>query len=310
MNFSAHCVSPKTHVDASAFAPPLLSSKEEGWSGGIFTRLRVPKMKSELYAYAGHMLAVPRSGEGYLIWQCDGKRGQARVQPGIVSVQPAGEFLHRCEMEGMICDTLVLAPTEMANLLEDGIPAGQGGLRSLPAGEDWLLQFWIDLLATCVPRRGEQGEPMMAEEILSRIGIHLFETHSTSPMRLRNYRRGLESWRLRRVCAFVEAHLSEPISLAMLANVAGGMSVYYFCRLFRQSTGLPPHLYVKRIRLNRARSLLQKGRADLLEVALQTGFCDHSHLTRSFKQLFGVSPSQFQRSGKSKNVQTRLLAVN
>ncbi len=74
-------------------------------------------------------------------------------------------------------------------------------------------------------------------------------------------------WRLSRVVAYVEANLAEPISLADLAVVAG-MSRMYFASQFRAATGLKPHDYVLRKRIERAQHLLSCTSEALVEVAL------------------------------------------
>jgi AraC family transcriptional regulator len=256
------------------------------------------------------MLALPRTGFGELGWRFEGQQGRAPVYPGTVSIQPAGRFLHRCEMRDVVCDTLNLDTEWLENLLAEDVPAAHADLRPLPCGEDRLLRHWMDLLVSCIPRHGETGAPLQADEILTRIGVHLLQNHGTHRVRVKNYRRGLEPWRLRKIFDFMETQGARPISLAALSEAAGGMSVFHFCRLFRQSTGMAPHRYVQHVRLSRARALLESGTRDLLEVALEAGFCDHSHLTRSFKRNFGITPSEFQRRGKSKNVQTRRVALS
>jgi AraC family transcriptional regulator len=305
----------REHVleDSRAASPAsalLFSSAASPWDGGLLCRFRLQAMREEAYCYAGHLLALPRSGSGELAWRFEGQQGRAPVIPGAVSIQPAGRFLHRCEMRAVVCDTLNVDRAWLANLLAEEVPAAHADLRPLPCGEDRLLRHWMDALVACIPRHGERGAPLVADELMVRVGVHLLRNHGTHRVRIKNYQRGLEPWRLRRVLDFIAAHVAQPIALAALAEAAGGMSVFYFSRLFRQSTGMTPHRYVQHARLNRARALLEKGTRDLLEVALATGFCDHSHLTRSFKRQFGLTPSEFQRRGKSKNVQTRRLALN
>jgi AraC family transcriptional regulator len=75
---------------------------------------------------------------------------------------------------------------------------------------------------------------------------------------------------------------------------AAHLSVYHFARQFKAATGLPPHQYVIRRRVERARQLLQAGTdLSLAEVAACTGFSDQSQFCHHFKRLVGVTPGQF-----------------
>jgi transcriptional regulator GlxA family with amidase domain len=100
---------------------------------------------------------------------------------------------------------------------------------------------------------------------------------------------------LRRVKEYIDDHLTETIDLERLATTAG-LSLHHFARAFKRSAGVPPHGYVLRQRLNRARDLLVCTDQPLAEIALAAGFSDQSHFARQFRQSFGVSPGNFRRS--------------
>lgn len=90
------------------------------------------------------------------------------------------------------------------------------------------------------------------------------------------------------------ARLGEPPSLETLA-AAVNLSPFHFARVFRRATGLPPHAWLQQRRLEQARALLRDGCAPL-SVALQLGFADQSHLTRQFKQVYGVAPGEYRNA--------------
>jgi AraC family transcriptional regulator len=73
------------------------------------------------------------------------------------------------------------------------------------------------------------------------------------------------------------------------------VSPYHFARLFKHSTGLPPHQYVIACRVERAKELLrERDRLPLADVAAEVGFSSQSHFTRHFKRLVGVTPRRFR----------------
>ncbi|MDA7088387.1 AraC family transcriptional regulator [Pseudomonas sp. SA3-5] len=92
----------------------------------------------------------------------------------------------------------------------------------------------------------------------------------------------------------LSSQLAQPPSLEQLAAVVN-LSPFHFARVFRRATGLPPHAWLLQRRLERARGLLKTGCAPL-SVAMQLGFSDQSHLTRQFKQAYGVGPGEYRKA--------------
>jgi AraC family transcriptional regulator len=105
---------------------------------------------------------------------------------------------------------------------------------------------------------------------------------------------GLAPWQLRRACAFIDAHLRGDPSVSDLAKECR-LSTSHFARAFRQATGMPPHRWVMKRRIERARELLLEGELDLAELALACGFADQSHFTRTFGRSEGHSPGKWRR---------------
>lgn len=105
---------------------------------------------------------------------------------------------------------------------------------------------------------------------------------------------GLEPRAVSLAKELLAARLGEPPSLEELA-AAVNLSPFHFARVFRRATGLPPHAWLQQRRLEQARALLRDGCAPL-SVALQLGFADQSHLTRQFKQVYGVGPGEYRNA--------------
>ena len=105
----------------------------------------------------------------------------------------------------------------------------------------------------------------------------------------------LDVVRLRRVLAYIEEHLAEDITVADLANVAC-LSIFHFTRAFAAATGVPPHRYVSRRRLETARAMIATGRASLSEIALECRFSSQSSFTRAFRRATGVTPAEYRQT--------------
>jgi AraC-like DNA-binding protein len=91
----------------------------------------------------------------------------------------------------------------------------------------------------------------------------------------------------------IDAHLGEDLDLATLAAIAH-TSPFHFSRLFRAVTGLPPHRYLRRARLERAEQLLTRGDATVTTIANQVGFASVSHFIVAFRRHAGITPGQYR----------------
>ncbi len=104
---------------------------------------------------------------------------------------------------------------------------------------------------------------------------------------------GLPPRRLQRVFAHIRDNVARDLSVNELATVVG-MSQYYFSKLFKMSTGITPHQYVMRQRVERAQEHLRESRTPLAEIATQVGFETQSHFTSVFRRLVGTTPKHYR----------------
>jgi RpiB/LacA/LacB family sugar-phosphate isomerase len=104
---------------------------------------------------------------------------------------------------------------------------------------------------------------------------------------------GLPPRRLQRVFAHIRENVARGLSVNDLAQVVG-MSQYYFSKLFKMSTGITPHQYVMRQRVERAQEHLRESRMALAEIATQVGFETQSHFTSVFRRLVGATPKRYR----------------
>ena len=98
------------------------------------------------------------------------------------------------------------------------------------------------------------------------------------------------------VMQYIRAHICEPLSREVLADVAG-FSVSHFHRIFTAQVGESAVSYVRRLRLERAGWKLRMGAVDITEVALAAGYDSHAAFSKAFKQQYGLSPSEFRQLG-------------
>lgn len=98
---------------------------------------------------------------------------------------------------------------------------------------------------------------------------------------------------IEQVRSFLDGEFTRPVSSAELETLTG-LNRYSIAHQFRAGYGTSPYRYLIMRRLAEARRRIIKG-IPIVTVALELGFADQSHLTRSFHQMFGLPPGRLQR---------------
>jgi len=103
--------------------------------------------------------------------------------------------------------------------------------------------------------------------------------------------------RLLRVFAYIEDNLTGDLSLDVLADVAA-MSRFHWHRVFTAMTGESAAQVIRRIRLNRAASLLVRSDQGVAQIAAAVGYANPRSFSRAFTDSFGQSPAAFRAEGR------------
>lgn len=142
------------------------------------------------------------------------------------------------------------------------------------------------------------GHAEMLDALVRQLVIHLLRAHLNvrKSARVELSRAGPVDRRLRRALEFMHDNFSRELSLEEIASAAY-LSEYHFARLFKQITGVTPHVYLANLRLERARRLLAETTFSISEIAGMVGYQSQSHFTKIFKSVTGVTPRVYRESG-------------
>ena len=72
------------------------------------------------------------------------------------------------------------------------------------------------------------------------------------------------------------------------------LSVWRLCHIFKSDVGMPPIRYLRLLRMERAKDLLESSFLSVKEIAFQVGLNDESHFVRDFKSTYGFSPALYR----------------
>lgn len=126
----------------------------------------------------------------------------------------------------------------------------------------------------------------LCEHVVSRYGS------SDSPLAQRSA--GLASWQMRRIDEFLEADLGGNPAILDLARQCD-LSASYFAEAFKKTTGISPHQWLLKRRIERAKSMLREANSTLASIAAECGFFDQSHFSRVFTRQEGCGPKEWRR---------------
>jgi AraC-like DNA-binding protein len=121
-----------------------------------------------------------------------------------------------------------------------------------------------------------------------------------SPAEIHQQTSTLPSCRLRRVTEYIQQNLDKNLTLAELAAVVC-MSPCHFARLFKGSTGVPPHRFAVRQRIARARAVLATPELSIAQISRMVGFRTPSHFTTVFRRVMGITPRGYRRGTLREN---------
>jgi AraC family transcriptional regulator len=164
--------------------------------------------------------------------------------------------------------------------------------RSTPS--DLLLSNVGLALLSEVDSEGLSGR-LYAESLANVLAVHLLRHYSEPRPEFKFFRGGLTGYKLRKATEFIEENHEQDLALAEMAGAAG-VSPFHFAREFKKATGLAPHQYLIKVRIERAKGWLTKSELPIVEVGLRTGFNNQSHFTRLFHKLTGLTPKAYRRA--------------
>ena len=108
---------------------------------------------------------------------------------------------------------------------------------------------------------------------------------------------GRQDHRVRRAIARMRATPGTVCGIDVLANEAG-LSRAHFYRLFQQSTGAAPHVFLNAIRVERAVAAIVSGPDSIADIGTDLGFAAPAHFSRFFRDHAGIPPGAFRSTAR------------
>lgn len=275
---------------AVGVAPEMQSRKTSGKSVGAYF-WRTPRLSSYELGQADEViLAMHTGGSRNVRTRTRTGWSDATSGPGHLHLIPAG-MTTAFKPDGRLEFVSVHFARERFNGLA---PRSSAGVAAVP----FRFAFHDHFASTCIGalvdelRAPRESGSLFLDSLTDTLALHVLRP--TTPLANRAIRgAALSPHVLARVQERIDASLEAGISLDALAQEAG-LSRFHFARAFRHATGLPPHGYLTRCRVERAKDLLRHTDLALAEVAFAVGFSSQSHFSATFREWVGQTPRSFR----------------
>jgi len=286
-----------TLIDFSSdLALPFAGAHARSAHGGVFaTRLRTRGSTGVRFATAQFALLAHESAPVELSCRlAESNREETyRISAGQFHLMPAGlptDVRWTGEKQSLV---IAFEESFIERMIGEAFDGKAPEVRSRAALSDPEIESLVGCLRHEMIRSSFCSQ-LCLEYVGASLAVRLFEAYGDGAKPKSLVRGGLAGRRRKRVTEFIEAHLSENLSLGELAAEAG-LSAHHFGKAFKGSFGVAPHRYVTMRRIHRAQELLLCDHQSITEIAYALGFCSHSHLSEAFRKATGMTPSQYRK---------------
>lgn len=272
---------------------PFLSSDRAGWQGIHLAHHHQPAWEIPEIITSKHIISIVLTDPGIAKFVIEGKVQTARnYSTNAFHIFPADLPLWACWTKDVEFIHCYLDPQRFAQLAYEAIsPERVELIPNFHQPDPLIAQMGLALKAAL--ENNGTGSSFYAESIATALSAHLLQYYSTRKPAFRDYSGGLSRYQLRQAIEYIQDRLTENISLEAMAEEVS-ISRFYFCRLFKESTGITPYQYLIRCRIERSKILLKERKLSITDIALEVGFSNQSHFTKHFKRLIGTTPKIYR----------------
>lgn len=263
------------------------------WEGIRVQHCRVRGGEAGRRHITEHQITIPLDGS--FISEVHSATGRNRTGPvtvGKTPILPAGQT-YCAQWDGEIEEvTLFIDPSLIARVAADSDVIDRIELVEACTAKDPIIrQIGLALMAEVDSERA--ASRLYAESLANVLAVHLFRNYTISVCRAPLHTGGLTGRKLRQAREFIADNLERDLSLTEIAS-AVGLSPFHFARSFKQATGITPHQYLIKSRIERAKSLLLQTELPIVEVGFQVGFKNQSHFTTIFRRAARLTPKAYR----------------
>ena len=271
----------------------LWSSGKTNWGGLLAEQHTHNALDTPEFEIPDHTLGVQLSPPAPIEHKIKGSFRKRILPPGTITLLPARTPMQVRTSKRYDVLVLSLSPEMIKQAAFESHLASAELLECYEFRDAQVEHIGMALKAEA--ESGYLSGRLYGESLGMALAIHLLAGYSSVKSDIREHKGGLAPNRLRRVLEYIHENLAEDVRLSALAQVAG-LSPHRFAHNFKHSTGLSPHQYVIRERVEWAKRMLRETDMTVTTIAYALGCGSASRLTLLFHRATGVTPSAYRAS--------------
>lgn len=255
------------------------------WSHDAFHEVVEAMTDHVVMTYVGTVQRLERRNGSSIV------SGTAR--DGAVTIIPAGSTSRWDIYQPMNIIQLYLPDATIARVAIEADIATPADLLERTAHPDLVTSRLLVSAAEAVEGNGTL-DTLFRQQLSDLLATRLLSAHTGRTSVYQPALGGLAPTVLTRAIERLRSDIDADVSLAALASDSG-LSRFHFCRAFKTSTGLSPHNWLRRYRLEQAMNMLRDTDSSVATVAASLGYASQTAFAAAFRKLTGETPSDWRR---------------
>lgn len=274
----------------------LWSSGKTVWDGLIVEQHRHNGFDAPEFETPDYSLIIQLSPSATIEQKINGRFQSRVLKPGDICLFSAGAPRQMRTPRRYEVLVLTLSP----ELINRAACELRGTLNPELVEHHQLRDAQIEHIGRALKVEAETGYSsgrLYGESLGMALAVRLLTKYSAVKPVVCEHKGGMSPHCLRSVVEYIHDNLGEDLRLSTLAEVAG-LSQHRFAHNFKHATGLAPHQYVIRERMERAKQMLRETDSPVAAVAYTLGCGSQSRFTILFRRATGTTPSAYRASFK------------
>jgi AraC family transcriptional regulator len=274
---------------------PIFSSRLQGWDNILVEEFQHPAGEGSMLFPNEHIICLSLAPRPVRLLQIQGNKSYTGLYgKGDFSITPAeAPFFARWDSDDRLLQ-IRMTSSFIQKVATETLAMNPNQLEVIPEFRTRNPQLEaIALLLLSELKQDNLGGRLYIESLSNLLAVQLLRQYSVSKPNLSVYKSGLPQRQVVQVLDYIHDHLEQEIKLADLAELLG-MSQFHFSHLFKQTIGIAPYQYLLQQRIERAKQLLKQTDQSVIAIAITCGFNSHSHLSKQFRQITGLTPTAYR----------------